>query len=337
MVLIPKKENVEEIKDLRPTTLCNVLYKIIAKVLAKRLKTILPVTIFEEQSAFVPGRNITNNVFVAFELIHFMKRKNSGQEWEVALKLNISKAYDQVCWDYLRNIMVAMRFSEKWIKWVKLCVTTILYSISFQGSSIGPILPKRGLHQGDPLSQYLFLLCVKCLSLSLKNAADNDLIHGSCINSTAPTVTHLLFVDDTFFFFKANLDEANSIKEVLHSYEMFSGQAVNYQKSAIFFSSNVRRDKHEEIKNVLGVANGIGNNKYLGLPSLIGRSKKTIFRYLNDKVWQRIQGWSTKLLSRVGKTVLIRNVAQSIPSYIMSCFLIPKTLCQEIERMMTAF
>lgn len=83
-------------------------------------------------------------------------------------------------------------------------------------------------------------------------------------------------------------------------YEVFSGQAVNYQKSAIFFSSNVRRDKQEEIKDLPGVFNGIEQSKYLGLPSLIGKSKKIVFRYLKDKVWQKIQGWNTKLLSREG-------------------------------------
>lgn len=95
--------------------------------------------------------------------------------------------------------------------------------------------------------------------------------------------------------------------------------------------------KQHELKHVLGVSKDIGDSKYLGLPSLVGRSKKTIFRYLKDKVYQKIQGWSSKLLSRAGKAVMIRNVAQTIPSYTMSCFLIPKTLCQEIERLINAY
>ena len=123
--LFLKKDNVEEVKDLRPIALCNVLYKIIAKVLANRLQKILPGIISEEQSAFVPGRNITDNVLVAFELLHYMKRKNGGQEGEIALKLDISKAYDRVNWAYLRSQMQYMGFFAKWISWVMLCVTTI--------------------------------------------------------------------------------------------------------------------------------------------------------------------------------------------------------------------
>lgn len=337
LVLVPKKESVEDPKDLRPIALCNVLYKVIAKVLANRLKKILPDVITEEQSAFVPGRNISDNVLVAFELLHYMKRKKLGQEGEVALKLDISKAYDRVRWDYLQNRMRHMGFSERWIKWVMLCVKTVSYSISFQGSPIGPIIPGRGLRQGDPLSPYLFLLCVEGLSLALKSEAANGRISGCRVSHLALAVSHLLFADDSFLFFKATTAESSVVKAVLSRYEDVSGQAVNFLKSAIFFSANVRRDKQEEIKQVIGVFNEIGDSRYLGLPSLIGRSKKTVFKYLKDRVYQRIQGWNSKLLSRAGKAVMLKSVAQMIPSYAMSCFLIPKSLCQDMERLMNAY
>lgn len=88
---------------------------------------------------------------------------------------------------------------------------------------------------------------------------------------------------------------------------------------------------------MLGVSNGIEDSKYLGLPSLIGRSKKRVFGFLKERASKRIQGWQGKLISRTGKTILIRNVAQSIPSYCMSCFLLPKTMCQELMRMFNNF
>lgn len=200
-----------------------------------------------------------------------MKRNSSGQDGEVALKLDISKAYDRVRWDYLRHRMEGMGFSEKWIKWMMLCVTMVSYSISFQGSTIGPIVPSRGLRQGDPLSPYLFLLCVEGLSLSLKKAAMNGRINGCRVCRSAPSITHLLFADDSFLFFRATANDAEAIKDPLNSYETISGQAVNFQKSTVFFSSDVRRDKQGEIKQVLGVYNDIGDSRYLGLPSLIGR------------------------------------------------------------------
>ncbi|XP_074347514.1 uncharacterized protein LOC141686355 [Apium graveolens] len=161
---------------------------------------------------------------------------------------------------------------------------------------------------------------------------------GGCrICTNAPSVTHLLFADDSFLFFKATSNEALTIKCVLNTYKSWSGQPVNYQKSAIFFSYNVRMDKQQEIKQVLEVSNDIGDSKYLGLPSLIGRLKKLVFKYLKEKVIQRIKGWSTKLMSRAGKLVLLKNVVPLIPAYAMSCFLLPKTLGQEIQSIMNAF
>ncbi|WOG81200.1 hypothetical protein DCAR_0100345 [Daucus carota subsp. sativus] len=201
-------------RDLRPIALCNVLYKIIAKCLANRLKIILPGLISENQSAFVPGSNISDNVLVAFEALHYMKRKQSGNDGVVALKLDISKAYDRVDWSYLRKRMIQMGFCEGWIKWILLCVTTVHYKVCFNGVQLGPVTPKRGLRQGDPLSPYLFLLCVEGLSSALKRAERNGGLQGCkiSISQSAPTITHLLFADDSFFSFVLVLMKRKELK-----------------------------------------------------------------------------------------------------------------------------
>lgn len=157
----------------RPIALCNILYKILAKFLSNRLKTIPPGIISENQSSFIPGRNITNNVHVAFEVIHHMRRKTGGHVGEIALKLDISKAYDKVDWDYLKHRMLSMGFYKKWINWVMRCVTSVSYEVCFNGEKVGPITPRRGLRQGYPLSSYLFLFCVERISNALDDAADN--------------------------------------------------------------------------------------------------------------------------------------------------------------------
>lgn len=145
VVLIPKKDSADEMKDLRPLALCNVLYKVIAKVLANRLKSILPGIITDNQSAFVPGRNITVNVLLAFEMLHYMKQKKKGVVGEVALKLDVSKAYDRVDWGFLMHQMKQLGFNDKWLAWIQLCVTTVSYSVNLNGTQIGHINPSRGI------------------------------------------------------------------------------------------------------------------------------------------------------------------------------------------------
>lgn len=334
VVLLPKKENATSMKDLRPIALCNVLYKIIAKVLANRLKVVLPFLISENQSAFIKERSITDNVLIAFEMIHHMNQKKHKREaGEVALKLDISKAYDRVSWSFLKRRMRVMGFSDQWIEWMFMCIKTVTYKFCVNGSLIGPINPRKGLRQGDPLSPYLFLLCVEGLSNAIDDASSSGLIHGCQISPTAPVISHLLFADDSFLFFRGTTEEALNIKELLINYEQSSGQCVNFQKSGIHFSANVNAGKRAEISQILGVSNDIRDSKYLGLPSMVGRSKKRVFNYVKEAAGKRIQGWQAKPISQGGKTVLIRNVAQAIPSYTMTCFLLPKSLCRELEHM----
>lgn len=121
-----------------------------------------------------------------------------------------------------------MSFAEKFIRWVMLCVTTVQYTLCSNGKCVGPIYTKWGLRQGDPLSPYLFLLCVKGLSNALSNSAAVGNLYGCKISPTAPEIMHLLFADVNFLFFKATREEASTVKQVLKTYVELSGQAVNF-------------------------------------------------------------------------------------------------------------
>ena len=115
IVLIPKIKNLGKMSDFRPISLCNVIYKIISKVLANRLKQVLSQIISPTQSAFVLGRLITDNVLVDFETLHTMHSRQKGKKGSLALKLDISKAYVRVEWHFLQSIMEKMGFPVTWI------------------------------------------------------------------------------------------------------------------------------------------------------------------------------------------------------------------------------
>ena len=145
IVLIPKIKNPERMSEFRPISLCNVIYKIISKVLANRLKQVLPQIISHTQSAFVPGRLITDNVLVAYETLHTMHSRKKGKKGSMALKLDISKAYDRVEWHFLQRIMEKLGFPVVWIERVMSCVTTPSFSILINGKPYGMIHPSRGI------------------------------------------------------------------------------------------------------------------------------------------------------------------------------------------------
>ena len=337
IVLIPKVASPEEISQFRPISLCNVLYKIASKVVANRLKVILSEIISEEQSAFVPGRLITDNIISAYECLHFMKRRRVVNMRCCALKLDMMKAYDRVEWIYLAAILTKLGFHQSWVQMVMSLVTSVSFSVLLNGDRLENFRPTRGLRQGDPISPYLFLLSAEGMSGLINSKIQSSVLNGIKVAPSAPTVSHLLFADDSLLFFRADVANAEIIKEVLGIYCGASGQRVNMEKSSILFAKGVGQQSREEIKLLLNVHNESLNEKYLGLPTVVGSTTMDAFKYLKDKLWTRVEGWQEKLLSAAAKEVLVKSVAQALPTYTMSVFRLPRGLCDHLTSVTRKF
>ena len=168
-----------------------------------------------------------------------MHARKKGKKWTMALKLDISKAYDRVEWPFLQKIMEKMGFPARWIERVISCVTTPSFSILVNRKPHGKIHPSRGIRQGDPLSPYLFLLCVEDFT--------EGRIWGVSICRGAPRVTNLLFADDSLMFCQATPKEGEVVAKILQNYERASGQSINLEKSSAFFSSNTTNIQKQQL------------------------------------------------------------------------------------------
>ncbi|KAL0443717.1 UNVERIFIED_CONTAM: putative mitochondrial protein [Sesamum latifolium] len=199
------------------------------------------------------------------------------------------------------------------------------------GRKFGHFKPQRGLRQGDPLSPYLFLFYIEALShlIRLEEARGN--LTGVAVSHHAPRVSHLLFADDTLIFCQATEEAIRCVKNILSLLEAASGLKVSVEKSSIVFSKNTPIAVKEHLANLMGMRLEEHYNKYLGLPTTVGRSKREVFQHVKERVWAKLQDWQAKNLSQAGKVTLIKSVIQSIPTFIMSCFRLPTNICGEIR------
>ena len=255
----------------------------------------------------------------------------------MALKLDMSKAYDRVEWNFLEVTMLKMGFNARWVGLIMSCMNSASYSILVNGVPKGDIRPSRGIRQRDPLSPYLFLICSEVLNCQLQQAARSVAIGGFSLCKKGPKISHLFFVDDTLLFCPATKNDLDFIQSILVLYEEASGQKLNREKTTVFFSKATPDERKLEIIDALGISVVRDYEKYLGLPAMVGRNKKASLNFIKERVWNKLQDWKEKLLSQVGREVLLKAVVQAIPTFMMGCFKLPSRLLNDIEIMIRKF
>ncbi|XP_074277163.1 uncharacterized protein LOC141600809 [Silene latifolia] len=251
IILIPKVEKPELISQYRPISLCNVIYRLASKCLANRLKLVISSIVSESQQAFVPSRLMSDGCLITHKIMHYLNKTKKGSVSYAALKLDMHKAFDRVSWPFLIAIMKKFGFPIFWQNIIWECISTVTYNIIINGEPSSTFRPSCGLRQGDPLSPYLFIMCMDILSCQLRTAEKTGTLHGLKISRYAPPITHLFYVDDAFICCKANPTSFETLRDLFRCFELASGQMINLDKSFIKFSPNAPTDFKSHMASIL--------------------------------------------------------------------------------------
>ncbi|KAG7585341.1 Reverse transcriptase domain [Arabidopsis thaliana x Arabidopsis arenosa] len=307
LVLIPKIQNASKVSDFRPISCLNTIYKVISKLLAFRLKSILPSVVSHSQSAFMPGRLLSENVLLASEIVQGYNRRNI--EPRAMLKIDLRKAFDTVRWDFVLSTLSALGIPEKCIGWIRECVCTPTFSISVNGMSDGFFKSTRGLRQGDPLSPYLFVLAMEVFSRLLVSRFESGYISYHP-KASALDISHLMFADDVMVFFDGSSSSLHGIYEVLDDFAGWSGLTMNREKTLLFHAGLSPRGEAEIAH--YGFPSGTLPVRYLGLPLMSRKLRINEYSPLLEKITNKFRGWATKSLSFAGRTQLLKSGQNSL-------------------------
>ncbi|XP_071738779.1 uncharacterized protein [Rutidosis leptorrhynchoides] len=297
--LIPKKPNPIGLNEYRPICLIGSYYKILTKILSNRLAKVIHKVIGAEQSAFLKGRNILDSVLIANEIIDELKRKKRKG---LIFKVDFEKAFDCIEWDFLFNTMHYMGFGNKWISFIRACLSSSSISVLINGSPTDEFYPERGIRQGDPISPFLFIIVAGGLNILTKRVLSCGHLRGINVGNDNISVTHLQYADDTIFFGEWSKRNAKHISKLLKCFEKISRLKVNFQKSKLY-GVGVSPQEIEDMANYISCSSGTFPFTYLGLPIGVPSSHPSSWQPIVEKFDKRLSDWVDKSISFGDRTV----------------------------------
>eukprot|EP00253_Pinus_taeda_P013830 PITA_13830 len=331
--LIPKGDNLEDANGFRPIALCNVIYKIITSMIAKRLKPLLDKLISAEQTGFVEGRQILDGLVVTQEVIDSLKvKKKKG----MMIKLDLSKAYDRRNWNYLEKVLESFGFNRRWIDWIHSMISSPNFSILVNGTPSKTFTASRGIRQGDPLSPFLFILAAEGLGHLIKKEREANRIKGLKLWGNNLPLTHQQFVDDIMLFREPTVKEVRHLRRILDLFAEASSLEINRDKSCVFIFNTVDQVKAHLIR-LMGFRRGELPTKYLGNILDFTSKKMKNWQGVLDKLSNKVANWAFRALNIAGRIVLEKSVLQAILVYPLSIMAAPLGICTRIREIIRNF
>ncbi|KAL3692018.1 hypothetical protein R1sor_005669 [Riccia sorocarpa] len=330
--LILKNDERSMLTNRRPITLLGITYKIVSRILADRIKPILPGLVSGQQTGFVPGRSIFDNILTL----------KLGEEWAVEseqeavfLKLDFIKAYDRVRHTFLWETLEAMGFSAKFIRLIQGLMVGAEATVHQNGDFTECFELERGVRQGCPLPPFLFSLSTEPLMVMLKQAAANGQVERIKLSGDR-TLLHSLFADDTGLCLKASEQNFYAARRLVERFELISGTSLNVAKSLIvplgmnsipgwLFQTGCRVASDGEVWT------------YLGAPMGVNVAEEQLEVFLLEKLTKKINHWSNRLLSWEGRCIVLKHALSVLPNYYMMTLGLTMEEYKKMERVCWKF
>jgi exonuclease III len=305
IICIPKGDKPREyLKNWRPISLLNVAYKIGSSCIANRIKTVLPKLISEDQTGFVPGRYIGDNLRLLYDITHYLNETNTQG---LLVALDFEKAFDSVNWNYMHKTLEAFGFGEDIRQWIAAFYSNIKSSVIVNGKASQSFSIGRGCRQGDPISPYLYILCAELLACKIR---ENEKIKGIKIYNTECKISQ--FADDTTMLLEGDKESYEELFLTLHTFEQISGLKINYDKTCNVWlgskiNSNVKYMEHINMSwnppkyKILGLwyTNDLAKMAELNLMDKFNETKKLFIT------------WMKRTITPIGKVAILKSLILS--------------------------
>ncbi|GJT47588.1 putative RNA-directed DNA polymerase, eukaryota, reverse transcriptase zinc-binding domain protein [Tanacetum coccineum] len=333
IALIPKVSNAKAVSDFRPISLIGCQYKIIGKLLANRLSSVIGDCVSSVQSAFIKDRNILDGPLILNEVLAWYRQRKKKL---MVFKVDFEKAFDSVRWDYLDLIMDKLGFGLKWRAWINGCLHNARSSVLVNGSPTEEFEVFRGLRQGDPMSPFLFILAMEGLHALTSKAEALGLFKGASIGKDNMSISQLMYADDVIFFGEWSWINAHNLISMLRCFFLISGLQINIHKSNVL-GVGVTDEEVSYMANIIGCGASKFPMKYLGV--LVGCNMARCFNWnaIINKFSSKLSSWKVRLLSVGGRLSLIKSVLGNLPIYYMSLYLMPTSIRKKLESMRNKF
>ena len=233
---------------------------------------------------------------------------------------------------FIWEVLINANLPQNLVSLIMSCVLSISTSILFNGGNVEPILPSRGIRQGDLLSPYLFILCMEALGHLIVEKCEEKFWTTIKSSISGVAFSHIFFADDLVLSTKADHVNCSTIKDVLDAFCAKSGQSISASKSRVFFSPNVDVYTTESSCDIIGFHSTLTLGKYLDFPIKHRGTNNEDLSFVLDRVKNKLVGWKANLLSLAGRAVLIKASSSTIPAYVMKYTALPKKLLDNIDR-----